>query len=66
LGDIHWIEALEQDDYEIHVNISKTMYLKATKGQGTSHCWLGAGRACFALQEYQEAEDAFCVSIFLK
>ncbi|KAJ3259831.1 Cilia- and flagella-associated protein 70 [Boothiomyces macroporosus] len=39
--------------------ISKSMYLKACEIQGTCQSWLGAGQACFALKEYEQAEDAF-------
>lgn len=41
--------------------ISKDMYLKACQLNPTSDSWLGAGRACFALGKYDEAEDAFAV-----
>jgi hypothetical protein len=41
--------------------IAKEMYLKACKIAPTSQSWLGAGRACFALEKYEEAEDAFAV-----
>ncbi|KAH6572162.1 hypothetical protein BASA50_005685 [Batrachochytrium salamandrivorans] len=39
--------------------IAKNMFLKATCIAPSSQSWLGAGKACFALKEYQEAEDAF-------
>ncbi|KAJ3371784.1 hypothetical protein HDU91_004929 [Kappamyces sp. JEL0680] len=42
--------------------LAKTMYLNACSINATSQTWLGVGRACFALGEYSEAEDAFAVS----
>eukprot|EP00842_Homolaphlyctis_polyrhiza_P001645 jgi/Hompol1/2481/HPOL_006011-RA len=39
--------------------IAKNMYLKACAIQPSSQAWLGAGKTCFALKEYDEAEDAF-------
>lgn len=48
---------------DVHVDfslalIAKSMFLKACSTNPSSDSWLGAGRACFALKEYQEAEDA--------
>ncbi|KAI8929249.1 hypothetical protein BC831DRAFT_6458 [Entophlyctis helioformis] len=39
--------------------IAKNMYLKACAIAPSAQSWLGAGKTCFALKEYQEAEDAF-------
>ncbi|KAL2919158.1 hypothetical protein HK105_201433 [Polyrhizophydium stewartii] len=39
--------------------IAKSMFLKASAIAPSSQSWLGAGKTCFALREYQEAEDAF-------
>jgi cytochrome c-type biogenesis protein CcmH/NrfG len=39
--------------------------MKACSINGTSKSWLGLGRACFALKEYAEAEDAFSVKCYL-
>jgi Flp pilus assembly protein TadD len=44
---------------EISARLAKNMYLKACSISGTSQTWLGVGRACYALKEYDEAEDAF-------
>jgi cytochrome c-type biogenesis protein CcmH/NrfG len=46
---------------ESQARLAKNMYLKACATRGTSQSWLGTGRACFALKEYHEAEDAFSV-----
>ena len=42
--------------------LSKTMYLRACEKSPTSQSWLGVGKACIALGEQDEAEDAFAVS----
>ncbi|KAJ3324059.1 Cilia- and flagella-associated protein 70 [Boothiomyces sp. JEL0866] len=55
-------ELLYEEKVEFDENlarISKSMYLKACEVQGTCQSWLGAGQACFALKEYDQAEDAF-------
>jgi hypothetical protein len=44
--------------------IAKKMYLSSCVVAGTSQSWLGVGRACYALRQYGEAEDAFSVSFF--
>jgi hypothetical protein len=54
--------SLAQKADENYARIAKTMYLNACSINGTSQSWLGAGRACFALKEYEEAEDAFSVN----
>ncbi|KAJ3045423.1 Cilia- and flagella-associated protein 70 [Rhizophlyctis rosea] len=38
---------------------AKTMYLRACENNPSSTSWLGAGKACIALGELEEAEDAF-------
>ena len=48
---------------EDFARIAKNMYLKACALCPSSQSWLGAGKACFALKEYTEAEDAFSVRI---
>ncbi|KAJ8327947.1 hypothetical protein QVD99_006319 [Batrachochytrium dendrobatidis] len=40
-------------------SIAKNMFLKACSTTPSSQSWHGAGKACFALKEYQETEDAF-------
>ncbi|KAJ3056144.1 Cilia- and flagella-associated protein 70 [Rhizophlyctis rosea] len=39
--------------------MAKTMYLRACEKDPSSTSWLGAGKACLALGELDEAEDAF-------
>ena len=46
--------------------MSKTMYLRACEIAPTSRTWLGVGRACFILGEFDEAEDSWAVCLFLK
>ncbi|KAJ3297860.1 Cilia- and flagella-associated protein 70 [Borealophlyctis nickersoniae] len=38
--------------------MAKTMYLRACEINPTAQSWLGAGKVCFALGDYEEAEDA--------
>jgi tetratricopeptide (TPR) repeat protein len=42
----------------VQVRIAKAMFLKACQVKPTCESWLGVGKACFQLQEYDEAEDA--------
>ena len=44
--------------------MAKSMYLRACERDPSSTSWLGAGKACIALGELDEAEDAFAVSLF--
>ncbi|KAJ1551557.1 Cilia- and flagella-associated protein 70, partial [Nowakowskiella sp. JEL0078] len=37
---------------------ARTMYLRACEIDATSKSWLGVGKACLLLTEYEEAEDA--------
>lgn len=46
---------------EVFARIAKNMYLNACAIRSSSQTWLGVGRACFALKDYVEAEDAFSV-----
>ncbi|KAJ3276552.1 Cilia- and flagella-associated protein 70 [Terramyces sp. JEL0728] len=57
-------ELLFDDNVEFDeswARIAKSMFLKACEIQGTCLSWLGAGQACFALKEFEQAEDAFSV-----
>ncbi|RKO83519.1 hypothetical protein BDK51DRAFT_34747, partial [Blyttiomyces helicus] len=38
--------------------LGKSMYLRACELNGSSVSWLGVGKACLALKEFDEAEDA--------
>lgn len=57
--------SVPQNVDENSARIAKSMYLKACGIHGTSQSWLGAGRACFALKEYDEAEDSFSVNFII-
>lgn len=43
------------------IKLAKSVFLRACDIKPCSGSWLGAGRACFALGELDEAEDAYAV-----
>ena len=46
------------------IKLAKSVFLRACDIKACSGSWLGAGRACFALGELDEAEDAYAVAFF--
>ena len=58
LGKIYFEAAL---DNEQQLKLAKTMYLRSCQLNPTASAWLGVGKACYRLQEYTDAEDAFSV-----
>ena len=53
MGDMHY-EARRYAD-------AKLAYITACKYKPSASTWLGVGKAALALDEYEEAEDAFSV-----
>jgi hypothetical protein len=43
---------------------AKSMYLRASTCNPTSQSWLGVGKACMALGQFDQAEDALAVNVF--
>ncbi|KAI8802085.1 hypothetical protein BJ742DRAFT_873493 [Cladochytrium replicatum] len=52
---LHMFQKTKESHYG---KLARTMYLRATEKNPSAACWLGVGRACLALQNYEEAEDA--------
>lgn len=71
MGDMHLnyaYTAMETGDIEFleYAMLAKNMYLEACKeNKGRSQSWIGVGKSCFVLKEYQTAEEAFCVRVDL-
>lgn len=71
LGHIHLLQAFGEEEVttvlpppgvQVHyeeANQAKTMYLKACELDPSSWTWLGVGKACLILEDWEEAEDAF-------
>jgi tetratricopeptide (TPR) repeat protein len=58
-------DPVDEEDADVDASlamISKEMYLRACKSSSTCESWLGVGRACLALKQYDEAEEALAVT----
>jgi hypothetical protein len=60
LGSIHFGIDFEQVD-EDSAATAKSMFLKAANINQSFQSWLGVGKACLVLKQFDEAEDALSV-----
>ncbi|KND04050.1 uncharacterized protein SPPG_01495 [Spizellomyces punctatus DAOM BR117] len=59
LGSLYLRNAVENSRIDVSMaRLSKSMYLRASGIAPSTASWLGAGKACMALEDWEEAEDA--------
>ncbi|KAI9098181.1 hypothetical protein DFS34DRAFT_619887 [Phlyctochytrium arcticum] len=59
LGSIHLHQAISRKPVDVAgARMAKSMYLRACHAGPSAASWLGVGRACLALETWDEAEDA--------